>query len=154
MNLLQMPCVATWAWSFLTSEVVEAKNIISECTLWHFISTFGFPQRQFCLPKIQRIGSLMAFSLRLTSISQILQPSPCLLVIKFELYTTMNFWKRIQRNVCLGCYGIFGNFSWRLVTVINWLEEGHLTFVWINLLCHLQQSLKSRLSPWSPSIYL
>ena len=24
MNLLQMPCVITWAWSFLTSEVVEA----------------------------------------------------------------------------------------------------------------------------------
>jgi hypothetical protein len=37
MNLLQMSCVITWAWSFLTFEVVEAvrgQNILSQCTIW------------------------------------------------------------------------------------------------------------------------
>ena len=70
------------------------------------------------------------------------------------LYPCEFFKKDTMQCVPAWSYGIFGNFSWRLVTVVNWLEEGHLTFVWINLLCHLQQSLKSLLSPWSPSIYL
>ena len=37
MNLLQMPCVMTWAWTFLTTEVVESvkgQSILSWCTLW------------------------------------------------------------------------------------------------------------------------
>ena len=38
MNLLQMSCVITCAWSFLTFEVVEEKNIISRRTFWHFNS--------------------------------------------------------------------------------------------------------------------
>jgi hypothetical protein len=40
MNLLQMPCVITWAWAFLISEVVEVvrgQNIISRRTFWQLI---------------------------------------------------------------------------------------------------------------------
>ena len=46
------------------------KNIISRGTLWH-----TFPQRQFCLPKIQEMRSGKTFSLHTASISQILKPS-------------------------------------------------------------------------------
>ena len=75
MNLFKILCVVTWAWSFLTSEVVEAvRDIICWRTLWHFNSTF--PQCQFCLAKIhQEMRSVMTVSLRSASISQNLEPS-------------------------------------------------------------------------------
>ena len=79
MNLLQIFCVITWAWSFLTSEVVEAvrgqKHHISAHTL--ALNVRFIPQRQFCLPKIhQEMRSVMTLSLHSDSISRILEPSP------------------------------------------------------------------------------
>jgi hypothetical protein len=79
MNLLQISFVITWAWSLLTSEVVEAvrgqKHHISVHTL--ALNIRFIPQRQFCLPKIyQQMRSVMTLSLHSASISQILEPSP------------------------------------------------------------------------------
>ena len=37
---MQMPCLIRWAWSFFTSEVVEAdrgQNLISQRTPWHLL---------------------------------------------------------------------------------------------------------------------
>ena len=78
MNLLQMSCVITREWSFLTSELcrlLEAKNTISQRTLWY--NVWFIPPRQFCLPKIhQEMRSDLNFSLHSASISRILKPSP------------------------------------------------------------------------------
>ena len=48
MNLLQMPHRHDHFWPPRLWRVLEAKNIISRCTLWHI---WFIPQRQFCLPR-------------------------------------------------------------------------------------------------------
>ena len=65
--------------------LLESRNIISQCTIWHFNTMFSFiPQRQFCLPKIQQeIWSGMTLSLHSASISRILEPSPQSLISFF-----------------------------------------------------------------------
>jgi hypothetical protein len=79
-NFLQMPCVTIWAWSFLTFEVLDAvsgqKHHISMQTLALELNIRFIPQRQFCLPKIWEMISVMTFSLHAASISQILEPRP------------------------------------------------------------------------------
>ena len=78
MNLLQMSCVITWAWSFLTTQVVEAvkhqKHLISAHSLALYHSVH--PTAPVLLTKIhQEIRSVMTFSLLSASISQILVSS-------------------------------------------------------------------------------
>ena len=69
MNLLQMSCVITWAWSFL----IKAKNIISQHTLWHFNSTFG--SSLSASSAYQRFNKKWDQLWLSASISRILEPS-------------------------------------------------------------------------------
>ena len=76
-----MSWVITLAWSFLTTEVVEAvrgqKHHILAHTLALQLNIQFIPQCQFYLPKFQQeILSLMILSLHSASMSQILEPSP------------------------------------------------------------------------------
>ena len=56
MNLLQMFCAITWAWSFSTSEVVEAARDQKHHILAHtlVLNVWFIPQCQFFLPKIHQ----------------------------------------------------------------------------------------------------
>ena len=76
MNLLQMPCVITWAWSFLTSEVVETvrgqKHHISTHTL-AFDSMFSASHSaNSAYQRFKKWDQLWLSA----SISRILEPSP------------------------------------------------------------------------------
>ena len=74
MNLLQMPCVITWAWKFLTSEVLEAVRGQKHHIFKH---TFGSVHRiaPVLLTKDQEMWSVMPLSLHSSSIFRILEPS-------------------------------------------------------------------------------
>ena len=80
MNLLQMSCVITWAWSFLTSEswrLLEAKNIISWCTLWHFNSRFGSSHSDSsAYQRFNQKWDQLWLSVHSAYISRILEPRP------------------------------------------------------------------------------
>ena len=73
--------------------LLESRNIISQCTIWHFNTMFSFiPQRQFCLPKIQQeIWSGMTLSLHSASISRILEPSPQSLISFFFILRATSY---------------------------------------------------------------
>ena len=77
MNLLEMSCVITQAYLFLTSmEAVRGQTPQRDRTLCDFNSWF-IPQRQFSLQKIhQEMRSVMTLSIHSASISRILEPSP------------------------------------------------------------------------------
>ena len=73
MNLLQMSCVRTWAWSFLTSEVVEAVR----GQKLHFLANTLALLLNARLSHVRcQFYQEMRSSLHLASISRILEPSP------------------------------------------------------------------------------
>ena len=109
MNLFKILCVVTWAWSFLTSEVVEAvRDIICWRTLWHFNSTF--PQCQFCLAKIhQEMRSVMTLSLHSASISKKIMTKINIIDTKLnEKRTRALHLQHCLEQGCDSCYPNFG----------------------------------------------
>ena len=129
MNLLQMPCVITWSWSFLTSEVVETvrgqKYHISGHTLALRLNIRFIPQCQFCLPKIhQEMRSVITFSLHLASISWILEPSPIFFLLFFRI-----FWSQVRRIY----FEIFQDTSLKVQSPeASWLFKSQVLERWIS----------------------
>ena len=90
MNLLQMSCVITWAWSFLISEFVEAvrgqKHHITTQTL---AQRSDHPTAPVLLTKIQEMRSVMTFSLHSASISRILEPQGLISSVSYTWYKSL-----------------------------------------------------------------
>ena len=88
MNLLQLSCVITWAWSFLTSEVVEAvrgqKRHFLAHTLALLLNTRFIPQCQFYQIFTKKWDQLWPSASFQPSYLEILEPSPQGLISSYQ----------------------------------------------------------------------